>query len=208
MGDSGLCWDGGKQDSYIQNWYNKKPFTTFSIRGNHENTNVIKNLPIKEKWGGKVYQVSPSIFYAKSGEIYNLCGYTCLAINGADSHDKEIRKENLNWWADEGVSTEALLNAYANLEKVNFNVDFIFSHTGGTFNTRIIDLKFEPTPSDLKLDYILRDVTYKCHYYGHYHQDKWTNNNAHCLYNNVYEIINGKEKLQHGINFNKSSIFN
>ena len=203
MGDAGICFYGDKSDKYIQKWHESKPYTTFAVRGNHDSTTIIKSLPLVQKFGGLAYEVSPHVYYAKSGEIYNICGYKCLVINGAVSMDAARRREGYDWWADEGISKEDLDNAYKNLEKVDFKVDFIFSHTGGSYNSRMINLSFEPTEADKMLDYILRDVEFNRFYYGHYHQDKWTSDNSHCLYNCVYEIIDGKEQMQHGINYYK-----
>lgn len=186
MGDAGICWDGGKFDAYCQKWHEEKNYTTLAVAGNHENYDIIKKLPIVEKWGGKVYQVSPHIFYTVSGELYNICGYNCLVINGADSHDKERRKEGRDWWKDERISEEDLKNAYKNLEKVDFKVDFIFSHTGGTEVCR--NFGFKPTPSDLLLDKILNNITYQYHYCGHIHKDVKINEKTRVLYLDIIEI--------------------
>lgn len=203
MGDFGVCWDGGEQDRYIQSWHENKNYTTFAVRGNHDAVPLIKNLPLVDKFGGKAYQVSPHVFYAKTGELYDICGYKCLIINGADSHDKEIRIEGKNWWADETISHEDIVKAKFKLAEIDYKYDFLFSHTGGSYNTIAISPTFKPTSSDRELDEIIRISDFRCHYFGHYHVDKITFNKSHCLYNNVYEIIDGKECLQHGINYER-----
>ena len=158
MGDAGICFYGDNTDKYIQQWHENKPYTTFAVRGNHDSTAIIKSLPLVQKFGGLAHEVSPHIYNAKSGEIYDICGYKCLIINGAVSMDAARRRKNIDWWEDEGISKEDLDNAYKNLEKVDFKVDFIFSHTGGSYNCRAINLNFEPTEADRMLDYVLRDV--------------------------------------------------
>lgn len=198
MGDAGVCWDGGKQDRYIQKWHENKNYTTLFIRGNHDATDLIKKLPVVDKFNGKVYQVSPHVFYTVSGEIYDICGYRCLAINGADSHDMEIRKAGVNWWADEGVSHEAIVKAKFKLYEYDNKIDFLFSHTAGAVNTRLINPNFIPTESDRLLDCLLYETEFKMHYFGHMHVDRQVLDRSHCLYNNVYEIIDGKERLCRG----------
>ena len=128
MGDIALCWDSGRQDKYIQKWHENKNYSTLCVCGNHDNPKLIKTFPIVEKYGGKVYQITPHVCYAMTGEVYKICSYTCLVINGADSHDREIRTEGVDWWKEERISLEDINRAYKNLEKVNFKVDFIVSN--------------------------------------------------------------------------------
>lgn len=198
MGDFGACWDGGKQDKYIQEWHENKNYTTLSVAGNHENYDILLSLPIVEKWGGMVYQVTPHVFYTITGEVYNIAGYRCLAINGADSHDMEIRKAGVNWWADERISHEAIVKAKFKLYEYDNKIDFLFAHTGGSYNTIMISPNFKPSPSDRELDEILRVAEFRRFYFGHYHQDRWLREDCHCLYNSVYEIIEGKERIIRG----------
>lgn len=201
MGDAGVCWDGGKQDRYIQRWHEGKSYTTLAVAGNHENYDVISCLPIVEKWGGKVYQVASHVFYTVTGEVYNICGYNCVAINGADSHDRDSRKEGRDWWAAERIKPDDILKAMNNVSELYYrgeDLDFIFSHTAGTENTRLINPDFIPTESDRLLDYLLYGAEFKMHYFGHMHVDRRVLDRSHCLYNNVYEIIEGKERLCRG----------
>lgn len=46
LGDSALCWDGDGTDRWLQNWYKEKKFSTLSIRGNHDNPDLIAKLPL------------------------------------------------------------------------------------------------------------------------------------------------------------------
>ena len=97
-GDAGLCWTGDKDDKWLQQWYEDKNFTTLVIDGNHENHVLISELPVIEKFGGKVHQISNSVFYAIRGEIYKINEKKILTCGGADSRDKELRTEGKSWW--------------------------------------------------------------------------------------------------------------
>ena len=192
LGDSGLCWDGGKQDKLLQKYYNEKSWTTISIIGNHENYNLIEKLPIVEKFGGRLYKVSDSVFYTISGEIYNFNGKKCLCINGADSVDKIFRIKNIDWWEQETISAFDLKRAFSNLEKNYYNIDYVFTHTGGTKVTSFFG--FVPTKSDFQIDRLLEehlDFLEKkyYHYCAHYHKDIQIDKNIRVLYNDIIEIF-------------------
>lgn len=192
MGDAGFVWDGSETDKYWQDFLDNKPWTTFCVLGNHENYDMIEQLPTTTFGGEEVYQVSKSVFYAKTGRIYDLCGQNCFVINGADSHDKEYRTPNVSWWAQEQITEEDIDIAKANLGKYNGTVDFVFSHTGGQEVCNF--LGFKPTISDNRLTRILDGVIYKKHFCGHYHKDMVTPT-ARILYNDIMLIATDKEEL-------------
>lgn len=184
-GDGGLCWSGGDDDKWLQQWYEDKNFTTLIVDGNHENHVLISELPIIEKFGGKVHQISNSVFYAIRGEIYEINGKKILTCGGADSHDKEWRTEGKSWWPQEQISSADISHAIYNLEQNDFYVDYIISHTGGSEVCR--QLGFAPTVSDKRFDKILEVTKYDKHYLGHYHLNKLIDK-SRIVYNDIIEI--------------------
>lgn len=192
LGDWGAIWYGNKKDNYLLKWWNNKPWTTFVILGNHENYDAIEKLPTVTKFGNEVYQAADSIFIAKSGNIYNLCGFNCLCVNGADSHDKEFRTEGKSWWSQEAITEQDYKNAIANIEKADYKVDYILSHTAGM--CIMSALQFPATKSDQYLTRILIATEFKCHYCGHMHVDKWINEKERIMYDDIIEIGNSFEK--------------
>lgn len=184
-GDAGLCWTGDKDDKWLQQWYEDKNFTTLVIDGNHENHVLISELPVIEKFGGKVHQISNSVFYAIRGEIYKINEKKILTCGGADSRDKEWRTEGKSWWPQEQITSKDISHAIYNLEQNDFYVDYIISHTGGSEVCR--QLGFAPTVSDEWLDKILEAARYSKHYLGHYHLDKWIDK-SRIIYNDIIEI--------------------
>jgi hypothetical protein len=184
-GDAGLIWDGSNEDKYWQKWLNEKSFTTFCCLGNHENYNLINEYPIIEIFSGKARQIQPSVFYAISGEIYVINNKSFLFINGADSQDKEWRTEGKSWWPQEQITSTDISHAFYNLEKYDFNVDYIISHTGGSEICKM--LGFSPTVSDKWLDKVLDVAQYEKHYLGHYHLNNWVGK-SRIIYNDIIEL--------------------
>ena len=184
-GDAGLCWTGDKDDKWLQQWYEDKNFTTLVIDGNHENHVLISELPVIEKFGGKVHQISNSVFYAIRGEIYKINEKKILTCGGADSRDKDLRIEGKSWWPQEQITSKDISHAFYNLEKYDFSVDYIISHTGGSEVCKI--LGFSPTVSDKWLDKILDATQYEKHYLGHYHLNKWIDK-SRIIYNDIIEL--------------------
>lgn len=192
LGDAGLVWDNSKEDMYWRKWLNDKPWTTFCILGNHEAYPLIYQLPKVTFMGNTVYKVEDSIFYAETGNIYNIYGYKCLAINGADSHDKQYRKENVSWWKEEQITEKDVQKALSSLK--DNKIDYVFSHTGGT--EVCTTLGYAPTKSDFMLDTILNSIQgdFK-HFCGHYHTNTCINNYTKVLYKDIILLHNTDDEI-------------
>ena len=85
-GDFGY-WDASEKQKYDRKWLSEKSFTTLFVDGNHENYDMLANLPAKDWHGGKVQFVSDSIIHLMRGEYYDICGKNVFTFGGAASHD-------------------------------------------------------------------------------------------------------------------------
>jgi len=198
LGDFGFIWDviETKWELYYKEWFDKKPWTTLFVCGNHENHKRLLQLDESSFLGGKVGVVSDSIFYLKRGEIYTIDNKRILTIGGAKSHDKEGRTEDISWWKEEEISEEQKNNAISNLKKNGNNVDYIFAHTLPDSIVQKVGFKFSYKRNNCSvsnfLDNIIQSVTFKEFYCGHWHEEI-DDGKYHVLYNRIIEI--NKEKL-------------
>ena len=196
-GDVALRWydtqpDGtlNPQDKYIINWYEQKPFTTLFIDGNHENHSALSEYPITEWNGGKVHQISNSIYHLMRGQVFDINGKTFFTMGGATSIDRYARKENVSWWAAEMPSQEELEEGITNLEKYNFNVDYIITHCCGTSLIPMLCLGGDSDTLTNYFDHIEFDfgLKFKHWYFGHYHRDRKLDDKHTCLYQKIEKI--------------------
>ena len=85
----------------------------------------------------------PNIVFAIDGEVYDFCGHSCLVIGGAYSVDKWYRlARGFHWWPDEQPSEEIRREVETVLERRDWQVDVVLSHT--------CPLKYEPREVFLK----------------------------------------------------------
>lgn len=76
---------------------------------NHENYSLLNKLP-HYNWNGiTVRYVCNKVYHLMNG-IYTINNKKILAIGGAESHDKEWRVENVDWWEQELPSATQLGN--------------------------------------------------------------------------------------------------
>lgn len=197
VGDFGGIWDGAEQDNYILKTYNQRNFTTLFIDGNHENHDLLDKYPVEEWNGGKVHKISNRVIHLMRGQVYNIFGTTFFTMGGAESTDKEYRKEGESWWARELPSDEEYEEALRNLEKVNFEVDIVLTHCApegyigknmsAVYNSDISRLLANNMAGVVDrsgnrltkfLDELIteHELKFRHWYFGHYHRDlDWEN---------------------------------
>ncbi len=201
-GDFGVGFWGGRywSEETFYDFLSEQEYTVLFIDGNHENFEKLNSYPIETWCEGKVHKLRHNVIHLMRGEIYNIEGYSIFVMGGGYSIDKYRRTEGISWWPQEMPSEEEYRNALANLERVNYQVDFIITHTAPSETVyylstiRSFSIRnnvFEELPLTSFLDEIQRKVTYKHWYFGHFHVDVelWRNQTA--MLSSVRELISG-----------------
>ena len=179
-GDFGGVW-GDEDDDYVLKFYNSRNFTTLFIDGNHENHDLLDKYPVEEWHGGKVHKISDSIIHLMRGQVFNLEGFTIFTMGGAESTDKQYRKEGESWWAREMPSDEEYKEAIENLRKVNFKVDVVLTHCApegyiGKEMNGFVDRSGNRLTRFLDSLIVDCGLEFKHWYFGHYHMNMdWEN---------------------------------
>ena len=189
-GDFGLVWDNSNQEKYWLKWLEAKPFTILFVDGNHENFDLLNDYEIEYWHGGKVHKIRENIIHLIRGQIYEIDNEKILTFGGAETVDKERRKEGKTWWKEEIPSEEEFNEAIANLK--NNNIDYIISHTCDSFTLKVLNsafpYKLNAGTVNFYLDEIKRISNYKKWYFGHFHEDIEINNKHRVIYNDVIKI--------------------
>ena len=146
LGDVGLNYFGDFRDWPGKEQLARLPCTFFCIHGNHEQRPTpLMGYQRSEYHGGAVWVEPqyPNIVFAIDGEVYDFCGHSCLVIGGAYSVDKWYRlARGFHWWPDEQPSEEIRREVETVLERRDWQVDVVLSHT--------CPLKYEPREVFLK----------------------------------------------------------
>lgn len=191
LGDFGLPWfecpveeDGihptDKDDKYLLKWYREKPFTVLAVMGNHDNYNMLEKLPEVEMFGDKVLKVSDNIFYLKRGHYYEIEGKSFLVLGGAQSHDKYLRKADIDWWKQEEWTTKEQLDCLNLIKEHGNKADYVLSHTGPIEGISCIESSVDDAEcrKEFMEDTTVRLNTeidsfleYKKWFFGHWHKD-------------------------------------
>jgi len=196
LGDWGAIWyypnDRAlyKKDLKLQLQWSKKNFTLCVIPGNHENYDLIEKLPVEEKWGGKVRVLKPvnpwnqksygEIYLLERGEIYDIQNKKILALGGAMSQDKSVRVIGESYWSQELWTPKQEKNCLENLDRVDWEVDYVFAHTCPTsIGNILLNLeygKINDCTAKFFESLIQSGLKFKEWHFGHWHEDRKINN--------------------------------
>ena len=196
-GDFGMPWDGSNRERYWLDWLAERPWTTLFVDGNHECFPHLADLPVTERWGGRVqvYPEWPSIVHLMRGEVYRLGDLRVFAMGGASSHDREWRVEGWGWLPEELPSLEELERAERNLDAAGWDVDLVISHccssrmlpaalgaagAGGGCEGRDRLNEWFDTLED-RLDF-------QAWYFGHYHADAQLDERHRLIYRDIVRV--------------------
>ena len=185
-------------DRNAQNILDKLKCKVLFIDGNHENFEDLNKYEVTEWNGGKVHIISDNITHLMRGQIYEIEGKTIFTMGGAVSPDRNRRIYGLTWFSEEDVSMKDTEEALNNLEKYNYKVDYIITHTiGAEYIYRKLKGKGVATPDNMWfhgsidnfLDYLLEKVEFRTWYFGHYHMDRsFRKPHIEALYKRVLKI--------------------
>jgi hypothetical protein len=195
LGDFGFIWsrEETRDSIYWRTWMQNKPWTTLFLDGNHENHEMLSELPQVPMFCATVGVAYGNMYHLKRGEVYDIAGKLFFTMGGAASVDKETRVNRISWWEEETPSWSEFEYGLTNLEAYDNKVDYILSHT---LPKTIADIyrakksldRYTKDPTESFLDTIISAVGYKHQYCGHWHDDA-TIHNSSILYKKVIEIV-------------------
>lgn len=187
-GDFGGIWNRSEEEIYWLKWLNEKNFTTLFVDGNHENFDLLNSYESGHFYGGKVHRILANIYHLMRGQIFDFNGTKFFTMGGAESHDKQYRRENISWWKEEIPSCQEYEEGLTNLDKYNWNVDYVLTHAGPK---SIINNMIKYLDNNSLTDYLETlhlQLQYNHWYFGHYHLDKQLDNKHTILYNSIVKL--------------------
>ena len=194
-GDFGLFWFdiNSNSDKYtiLNNMLESKNAYIVFVDGNHENHNFINRTEISEFCGAKCHKLLPRVIHIMRGEIVNIDGIKIFCFGGAYSVDRFWREKNKTYFEEELPNENEYDSGLNNLINADFKVDYIITHTCqrrlvkklGQRHKAIEEIKLQNY-----IQWIVDNVEYKKHYFGHWHMDKKISESDIAIFNNIRKM--------------------
>lgn len=213
-GDFGGVWDGSLEEQRKLDRLSRLPVTILFVDGNHENFDILNDLPAEAWHGGRIHRIRPNVLHLMRGQVFDIDGCTFFTMGGASSHDIEggilnpespsferrywalrrmgarFRVDHISWWGEELPAQEEYATARANLDRVDWRVDYVITHCAPTGVANVIG-KGSYLPD--RLTDFLEEVSQKLkfHYwlFGHYHDNHNIGEKYVLLWEQIVRII-------------------
>ncbi len=191
-GDFGGVWFKSDLEKDL-NLYSSLRFTVLFVDGNHENFDLLNAYPVSEWNGGKVHKIREDIIHFMRGQVFEIECRKIFTFGGATSIDRAFRQEGKSWWKEELPSFEELDEGFKNLEKYNYKMDYIITHSCDEkalwyppLRTR--QFQMDIYPENAFLSNFEEKVEYKHWYFGHYHMDGQLTERKTVVYNQIIQL--------------------
>lgn len=219
LGDFGLIWGNKETLAEVDwlDYLEERSFTTLFVDGNHENFDRLYKFPRVKFHNGYAHQIRSNVYHLMRGYVFDLQGHSFFAFGGAKTRDiqdgiirpKDFRSlddakfvyawgkiqglrqriEGVHWWKQELPSIAERNRGIKNLEKVNFEVDYVITHC---LPCRI-STKMYPDDEDiatLYLDILLdKGLKFKAWHCGHYHRTAQLEDKYYIHFNDIQRIV-------------------
>ena len=193
LGDFGYTWNPEILKKY------SVPCKTLVVDGNHDNFTYLDSCPVEDMYDSKVQVIKENVYRLLTGNVYTIAGFKFFVFGGALSIDKAWRTPYRSWWPEEIPSKTTFNNALANLQEVNWNIDFFLSHTCA--EQTCIDLFKYPHNVQDPVERMISELKFQIeynnpgsrylHFFGHHHSNIAIDNNV-CMYEKIVKL-NGKD---------------
>jgi len=183
LGDFGFVWKNDREQEKNLKKISKLPFRVLFIDGYNENFSALEQYPDTVYLGAQAKEICPGqVYYIKRGEILSIEDMKLLCFGGADDFMDDV-------FSDYPPSQADFDNCMKNLEKENFTVDYILTHSPSGKINRFINMDSFTFGNLFDFfDDITDKVEYKKWYFGFYHKDKYISSKAQAVYTYVYKL--------------------
>lgn len=172
LGDAGIIWSKDEHGEVME-YYQGLACKTLFLDGNHENFDLLYQYPVERFCGGQVHRISDRLYHLMRGEVYLFDGQTFFVFGGGFSVKKLTHSSPISVWEQEMPTESEYQNGISNLERANYQVDYVLTHVAPSSLAYImgVNLVQEERVLNDYLEHLAKRVTFKKWYFGHHHRN-------------------------------------
>ncbi len=196
LGDVGVCGFSAPDEKVTRRILKDLPVTVLFIDGNHENFEQLNSYAVDIWNGGKVHFIENDIIHLMRGQIFDIEGTKFFTFGGAYSIDRMYRVKDISWFPEEIPAKEEYEEGWHNLEKSDFQVDYILTHTAPREVAAAMGYgEMSDDEAELRqfLQHVADNTEFTAWYFGHFHVDEEVDDKFFCLYDELMKTAGSRE---------------
>ncbi len=174
LGDAGFLLGGRDNQSggRLLNYFDKLPWTTICVPGNHENYKAVYDKEnLVKRQGQEFYQVSDNVYFFKRYGAYEIEDKKLLILGGALSTDKIYRTEGETWFKEECYTEAEQKEIKKTLSGAKF--DAVLAHTMPLSVATVLFKHASPKDTNsIFFDKFKDKISFRNWFCGHFHENK------------------------------------
>lgn len=197
-GDFGYIFSGDKTEREVIDYLASRRFVTAFIDGTHDNLERIYRSRVTYWHGGMVHRIKGNLIHLMRGQIFNLEGNTFFTFGGGESTDREMRREQGNWWSDEEPTALEMAQGAKNLDENGCKVDYFITHEPPSLVKSAMLLRSGNSDRVNKLNGYFQEIGGACEfkhwYFGSLHEDRVITPHHTCVFKKMIKIPKGDKR--------------
>ena len=191
-GDFGYIFDGAKTEKQVIKFFATRKFITAFVDGTHDNLDTINRSRVTYWHGGMVHRIKGNLIHLMRGQIFTIEGNTFFTFGGGESTDKDMRREQGNWWVDEEPTAYEMAEGAKTLDAVDCKVDYMITHEPPLLVKSAMLMRRGDNNRVNKLngyfEELGRSVEFKHWYFGSLHEDRLITPHHTCVFKKAVAI--------------------
>lgn len=197
-GDFGFLWDDSPKERRFLDKLSKKKYRVCFIDGTHENFDLLNAYPVVLFAGGKAHRIRENVYHLMRGQIFGLEDKTIFTLGGGESPESAMKSdEELDTLRPEIPDRNEMLEGVHNLERVNYEVDYIVTHEPPAGIREFLLMNEDEIPAVSALGAYLDELTsaasYEKWFFGSLHTDKFISNSMISVFSNIIDPATGNK---------------
>ena len=191
-GDFGYIFSGDKTEKQVIDYLATRRFVTAFVDGTHDNLDRINRARTTYWHGGMVHRIKGNLIHLMRGQIFKIDGNSFFTFGGGESTDKDMRREQGNWWSDEEPTALEMAEGAKILDEAGCNVDYIITHEPPSLVKSAMLLRKGSADRVNKLNGYLQEIGNSCKfkhwYFGSLHGDRLITPHHTCVFRKMLAI--------------------
>ena len=188
-GDVGVCGFNPADEKATIETLQGLPVTTLFCDGNHEHFDKLYGYQEDEWYGGMIHRICDDVIHLMRGQVYEIDDMIFYVFGGAYSVDRDNRIKSMTWFEEEIPSEEEIAMGWKNLKTVDFNVDYVITHTAPyeVLSALSFDVFEEEVSFVKELQRMADRMEFKQWFFGHLHVDDSIEEYT-CVFDEIIEL--------------------